>query len=297
MTIADPKVGGWALHERLTHGEVNAIRAGLLKAVDGVDGGAYTLASPLSFDGAAVTFEADLNVGASGELTVDGNLVSNSLFAFNGQGEFNDDVNVNDRWVFRSGGQTEFKAGNTVLFFSLDDLTIGTPFVLQAMRVPLVPLMHIRDISGLTQGWHFEPTSIGAWLNDSLGESLYFMLPIMAGDVLNSVTATVRGDFSGGAAHGVTDPAAKMRLRVLEAPATNGPYTAIATQVDAATGAAYDALHLLTASTGGYTALDRHYVIEMRAESGANAFVANGLYQLQATLLRKRLVSGNSFGS
>lgn len=295
MTLTAAKVGGWAFGDLLTSDEVDHLQAELLKAIDAVNGGTYTLSAPLIFNG-TVEFNDDLVINASGELTIDGNLIVNSIFEINGQGEFNDDVNVNDRWVFRSGGATEFKAGNTVSFFSLDDLTIGSPFITQAMRVPLVPLYNVRDNSGLLQNYHLD-LSVGGWLNDVVGEPLIFMLPLMAGDVLNSVTATVRGDFSGGAGHGVTDPASKMRLRVLEAPALNGAYTAIATQVDATTGAAYDAVHLLTASTGGYTALDRHYIVEWRAESGANSFATNILFQLQATVVRKRLVSGNSFGS
>ncbi len=297
MTIADVKSGGWADHEVLTHGQMNLIRSELLKAVDGVGGGTYTLSAPLRFQSALVRvddLQVDDDAVVTGDLTLNGSLDVNATWRFDGQGEFNDDVNVNDRWVFRSGGQTEFKAGNTAIFFSLDDLTIGSPFVSQSMRVPLVPFYNTRDVAGFQEEFKLD-ISTGGWLNQVLGTSLFFMLPLMAGDVLTSVSAIVVGNPFG--SHGA-DPAQPMRLRVYETGDPTGAWTAIATQVDAASGAFYDAPHVLTASTGGYTALDNHYVIEWRAEASTNALSgANLLTNLRALVTRKRLISGNTFGS
>lgn len=301
MTITNPKPGGWATNELLTSDQMDAIIGELIKAIDGVGGGSYSLGAPLILGGNTVRIDQELYINSAATENVDGELhlrtgstlVVDDVFGFSGAGSFTNGVNFTDLVQFQSTGAVTFAAGNFVSFATLNDLHVQS--ITQAMRVPLVPLFNIENNAGFQEDWRFDSSAIGGWQNSTLGALMQFMLPLMAGDVLVSVTATV-GNSSGGP-HGA-DPAQKRRLRVLEAPSASGAYTAIATQVDSTTGAGYDATHALTASASNYTALDRHYIIEFRAEAGANS-IANSdtLYQLQATVVRKRLVSGNTFGS
>lgn len=66
MTITDPKVGGWALRERLLSSQMNNIRSELLKCVDGSGGGIYTLTSELEFAGSDFVIAATFRVDATG---------------------------------------------------------------------------------------------------------------------------------------------------------------------------------------------------------------------------------------
>lgn len=298
MTLSLIKIGGWAFGDIFTEGEANDFQDELIKAVDGVDGGSYTLSAPLTFDGSPVNFDADVNIGGSAELTIDGNLVVNSIFQFNGQGEFNDDVNVNDRWVFRSGGQCEFKAGNATQFFDLDDLAVMSD--LHSYRLPLTPISKNSDIAGVsTSKWFFQTGGSGGWVQmavDSTSE-IRFALPMNVGDRITNLTATLIGGLSAG--HGGVDPTNMPRLQLLEGPASGltGAYTVVGTATDAATGAAYDAQHFLTL-TVNYTALDRYYVIALRGEFGGTAAAAELLLAtLQVNIERNKLVSVNTFGS
>jgi hypothetical protein len=277
---------------------MDAIRTELLKAVDGVGGGSYTLTAPLEFDGDSVTFDDDVFIGGTADLTINGNLVVNSIFDFNGQGNFNDDVNVNDRWVFRSGGQTEFKAGNATQFFDLDDLAVIADS--HTYRLPLTPMCVTLDgTNPAVPTWFFQLAAPGGFLQivtNSAAEIL-FAFPVNEGDVITNITATIRGGTTAG--HGGVDPTNKPRLRLYEGGASGSvaSYTALATQTDTATGAAYDADHFITISPA-YTALDRYYIVGLRGEFGGTA-AANEvlLVTIQANVVRNKLVSTNTFGS
>ncbi len=326
MTIADVKSGGWASHELLTSAQMNAIRAELLKCVDGSGGGSYTLTAPLIFSGFGVEtddlavhndlvvdndllvsnslhvvndLQVDDDVTVTGTLTANGNLIANNIFAFNSTGDFNDDVNVNDRWVFRSGGQTEFKAGNATQFFDLDDLAVMSDS--HTYRLPLTPLA-LTLVTG-TPTWLFALTngspSCSGWLqNDNTNvNELLFALPVNVGDVITNITATVVGGSLAG--HGGLDPVNMPRLRLYEGPASGSvaDYVAVGTQTDTATGAGYDAAHFITLSLS-FTAAEAYYIVALRGEFGSNSLPGElMLSTIQANIVRKKLVSVNTFGA
>lgn len=54
MTLADPKSGGWSIGNLLTSTQMNTVRAGVIAALDGVNGGVYTLLSKLTLNGTAM---------------------------------------------------------------------------------------------------------------------------------------------------------------------------------------------------------------------------------------------------
>ena len=70
MTLVDTKPGGWALNEVLTSAQMNALKAELLKAIDGQDGGTYSLTAPLIIDGDEFHVGDILRVLASGQLII-----------------------------------------------------------------------------------------------------------------------------------------------------------------------------------------------------------------------------------
>jgi hypothetical protein len=299
MTLADVHPGGWADHEILTHAQMNLIRAELLQAVDGAGGGTYTLSSPLVFAGSDVEFdsnvvhEGDVLIDATGVLTIDGNLDVNSIFSFDGQGNFNDDVNVNDRIVFRSAGTTEFRVGNTVTFYSLGDVLVNSES--WAMRLPVTPI-DVAKAAGVAY-WEY---SDDGWLNVNASSfaRIWFAVPVMAGDVITEVRVSVRGGFSAG--HGGIDPTNKIRVRLREMGPSDSSYVSISTRTDAASGAFYDGAHFIDLSPAGglpYTALDRQYAIEVRGENGGTAASNENLIAgIFVTLTRNQLVPTNVLG-
>ena len=86
LTAANP--GGWSLNEVLTSAQMTHIQNELLKAIDGVNGGTYTLASPLQFAGADVRIAADLEVISGGEINIQNggalNVLAGGLIDFSG---------------------------------------------------------------------------------------------------------------------------------------------------------------------------------------------------------------------
>jgi hypothetical protein len=70
MSLAAANPGGWSLNEVLTSAQMTFLQNELLKAVDGVGGGTYTLAAPLAFAGADVRIAADLEVLSTGQINV-----------------------------------------------------------------------------------------------------------------------------------------------------------------------------------------------------------------------------------
>ena len=135
MTITDPKSGGWVANEKLTSPQMNLVRAGLLKALDGVDGGTYSLSTDLIFGGAGdVQIDNVLRILTGASLIVD---VGGGAI-FDGAAAFNEDVQFFEEVFFRTGGTTEFRGGNAVSFFDLDDLGVNADS--HTYRIPLVPL-------------------------------------------------------------------------------------------------------------------------------------------------------------
>ncbi len=76
LTLVPEKTGVWSLHEILTHDQVNKIASELVKAVDGVGGGTYTLSiADLQFTGSATFILAlAMQLTAGHNFAVDGHI-------------------------------------------------------------------------------------------------------------------------------------------------------------------------------------------------------------------------------
>ena len=84
------KPSSFAFGEILTSGQVNQLDENLSHAVDGLNGGLYTLEEELTFDGEAVNFESEL-VARAGIVIEAGGLAVQS-----GNVVIEEDLDVND---------------------------------------------------------------------------------------------------------------------------------------------------------------------------------------------------------
>lgn len=116
MTLSAANPGGWSLNEVLTSAQMTFLQNELLKAVDGVNGGAYTLASPLSFAGADVTLTSDLNLNAGAELNFAGGTLTGA-------------INVD------SAGDMTFLSGSSLVMAAGSALTIGGSMTVASLTV------------------------------------------------------------------------------------------------------------------------------------------------------------------
>lgn len=130
LTAANP--GGWSLHEVLTSPQVNHLQNELLKAVDGVNGGTYTLASPLEFAGADVRIAADLEVLSGGEINIQSGAALNVLAG--GVLDFSGDLHIS------SGGELIVESGGLVTFENGSDAVVE--------NTALVDLLGTLDVNG-----------------------------------------------------------------------------------------------------------------------------------------------------
>jgi hypothetical protein len=120
LTAANP--GGWSLNEVLTSAQMTHLQNELLKAIDGVNGGTYTLASPLTFQGSDVRIAADLEVISGGEINIQSGGALNVLAG--GILDFSGDLHIS------SGGELIVESGGLVTFENGSDMFVdGTAVI------------------------------------------------------------------------------------------------------------------------------------------------------------------------
>lgn len=248
----------------------DAIADQLIKAIDGVDGGTYTLGSALRFQGADVEINAGLKILAAGEINVQSGAIINILsggdivLLSGGQAVVSAgaDINVLNAGEINvasggeinlaSGAQLSVAAGGVAQMADADRLTIDAAAF--SFRVAMTPVY-------VQSGWTVSRD--GNWdMIGASGEEVLFALKVHPGDSLSSVSMRLQGDKSGGGGHGGSPPADMPQLSVIRKDA-DGTMTPVGTAVDASAGAAYDALHTVTLSLGpGHTitSTDTYYV-------------------------------------
>lgn len=120
LTAANP--GGWSLNEVLTSAQMTHLQNELLKAIDGVNGGTYTLASPLEFAGADVRIAADLEVISGGEINIQNGGALNVLAG--GVIDFSGDLHIS------SGGELVVESGGLLTLQNGSDMAVdGTALI------------------------------------------------------------------------------------------------------------------------------------------------------------------------
>jgi hypothetical protein len=142
MTISPVKPGGWNPGDPLSHTQLNLLQAALLKAVDGVDGGSYTLASTLSFLGSLVRFLAGVEISDSTlSIAADGELVAEGDATFNAFVELFGTLDVaTSAWIkVHNGGTLDLKPSSI--------LTVEAGAIV-SLASALMTLSGILDVTG-----------------------------------------------------------------------------------------------------------------------------------------------------
>lgn len=168
MTLSAANPGGWSLNEVLTSTQMTFLQNELLKAVDGVGGGTYTLGSVLTFQGADVTFNSDVNLNAGSEL----NFASGAFLT----GQI--DVDSNGDMTFLSGSSLTLASGSVLNIsgsMTVANLTVTTALSLSSANLnvdaaSLVDLLGSLSVHGggsidVTSGGDINVTSADVTIN------------------------------------------------------------------------------------------------------------------------------------
>jgi hypothetical protein len=264
----------------------DAVGDQIIKAIDGIGGGTYTLGSALRFQGADVEINAGLEILAAGEINVQsGGLVQvlsgGSLNVASG-GQIN--LNNGSLLTVVSGAVVDVISGGTVEFNASGDLKIDD--ALENFRLTLTP-QAIALNAGVPTWQPVSPPCAGFVQTNVSGQfQASFAINLPTGDDILSVTVAIDGAV--GVGHGATVPAGADRLNIsLVRVDGGGVVTTIAAIADAApagVGAGgYDTVHSVVLQNGaaGMTGTMPHtvlsgqaYYILVAGETGGDA-VAN----------------------
>ena len=307
MTIADPKAGGWSLGELLTNGQMDAIRSGLLKAIDGVDGGTYSLSAPLIFQGDDVRLDSDdIDIVSGGELSI----LSGGLLSVEMGGAAQ--CESGGQWNVLSGGDIDVANGGTISLSGAIEMATGSQIHTNTGGTITIGNINNLVVDGLTvleqwdgvplfveSGWGGVVASSGAFVQTdvSTAHRLWLPLHLRAGDVLTQCRVRLDGGF--GAGHGGGFPPATMpTAEVIRRNAETGVGTSIAgpTSDSSASAGAYDVPHDLTLGSISETSTGQPYAVIIRGEAGANA-IANTLIVcgVEFTITKNRIADNDDY--
>jgi hypothetical protein len=245
MTLAAVNPGGWVLNEILTSAQMTALQALILKAIDGVDGGAYALQDDLEFDGPGkVILRHLLDVEAGATVTLKANAVmlvqQNADVTIENGGDLHvadgGDVNVNDGGDVNlaSGAAINAAAGSLVKMATPAELTLDNASV--NFRLTLGGA-HVAPLT-------WTPLLNGMWIDsDASGKYVLFPLTLPVGDSITTLRLTLHGNIVGGAGHSGASPADMPQLQLIKVHPITGALSVISTVVDPYTGAAFDSSH------------------------------------------------------
>lgn len=288
MTLTAAKVGGWAIGEILTSDQMDFLQAELLKALDGVGGGSYTLGANLTLAGAGeLRLDNVLRVRTGADLFVD----AGAAFAFNAPGAFNADVDFTADLTFDAAGTSSYDAGHPITYGALADLLVNSNSVLYRLDMTGVYVVE----SGGAATW--DSVGTAAWTQQDLSSVALINIPlrVLQGDVIESFGITLDGN----AGHGGVLPGTMPRIRLLEGNVSTGAWTSIFSYDDpSASAAAYEAAHTFVIENSvepalPYTALNRLYRLEIRGENAGSAVTGLTLGAVTASIERNQLVSTN----
>ncbi len=268
---------------------LDAIGDQIVKAVDGVGGGTYTLGSALRFQGADVEINAGLEILAAGELNVQSggliNVLSGGDIVVASGGQV--DLSSGAVLTVAPGGLIDVIAGGTIETNQVEDLRIDDDAT-AAFRLTLTPQSVQPDGSGFPS-WtprfsgsaHAGVTS--GWQQDDVSApfSIAFPINLPVGDEILSVVASINGSStSGTGGHPSKPTGADLPSIALVRVDTQGVATVIARRADqSADAASYSADHTISLANGSTDAGTMPHVVDddyayyavVKGETGANA--------------------------
>ena len=249
----------WQNGERLKSSQMNHVEDELVKAIDGVNGGTYTLATSLVIQGQPTTM--------SGLTVTGGGLTCSAQARFDAGMQVNAAATVAD--------------GVTVTW--LGTATTHLPVV--ASR-PYYFMCPISPLVNLNSRFTFD-NSLGRWVQSDVTDSGVLEFPIVNMPSISGATCTLRDvkvfvdGNGGGSSHGASLPTAMPNFDVYHV-SSGGTVTTLASAVTDPSGsvAAYEGAHDISVEDDGPGALahtpDGIYYVRFRGESGSNK-VANAL--------------------
>jgi len=238
-------------------------------AIDGVNGGTYTLASVLTFMGADVRIGADLEVLSTGRINV------------NAGGS----VNVDSGALINVDGNIVCNAGATAKVDDVDDLIVDA--AVGAFRLTLTPQSVQADAGGTDPAWRpilsgtaFAGTVCGWYQHDTSFQSVIaFPISLPYGDTISTVQVSVNGS-ANSVGHAAKPTGGDLPTVALVRVDTAGVATVLARRADqSANVTVYNSNHTITLATGALDAgsmpqlLDENYMyyVVVTGETGANA--------------------------
>jgi hypothetical protein len=278
-TKVDPGSGrfaqGWRPSDTLPaqhlNYHLNAVTASLAdiiskvsnRAVDGVDGGEYTLASPLRFEGAAVQFGATVNIDTGAAVVTEGAII------------------VGGGGVINITTDGAISMTDDVTDLSIDDLA-------GAFRLTLTPQSIQPDTGGTDPAWlprlsgtALVGTPVG-WYQADVNAAFCIAFPVNlpAGDDIVSVSVVSTGA-AAGVDHAAKPTGGDLPTYALVRVSTSGVGTVIASRADAAADlSAYNVAHTTTLQNGasGMSGTLPHtvdedyaYYVVVHGETGSDA--------------------------
>ena len=272
MSFVKPRPAGFNDGTRLFDTELDSFQDQLVKAIDGYDGGNYTLSSPLVLAGSA-----ELSFNRSGPITVDGSCT----FTMNGAG----DLDVNRHVAMYDAefdGQATVNAGVDFEWTSTTNLPkIGSREY--RFTQPLIAIPQGNLWTTAPPKWSFLETA-GEWVqadaDNVAGYVISFPLTRMPNKAtLTSVAILIKGAGAGGGSHGALPanlPKATLYRRAPGSGAvavgslvTDNPGTAGNYDTEHCLGSSYPASWTWTGLTEVIT-YNAYYWVVINGEYGAN---------------------------
>jgi hypothetical protein len=290
LTLSPAKVGTWALHEVLTHDQVNKIASELVKAVDGVGGGSYSLTvadltftgsrkaifdlavqltagKVLSLDGSiAVTASghidlasgASINVAAGASIALatgspGGAIAAAAGSKLTGSLALNGEIVVKNAGLVtvENGGIVNVQNGGAVVFARTQDLKIFSQVA--TFRSTMRP-QWIEKTTGFAgdEVW-YDNNGDGTWIQSKVtARRIRFPVELPPGDELTTVFVNFNGS-GGGVGHSGVLPATLPLVRLFKMSATGVKTVLAETSDTSASAAIYDAFHLVSLTHGTET--------------------------------------------
>jgi hypothetical protein len=237
MTFARVKPSGWIDGERLYASQVNALDVNVSRALDGTNGGTYTLLSPLTVGGAA------WNIG--GNATVGGTLAVTGAATF---------------------------AGAATITGALSAASTSLLTMTGANRVGLTSRTITRVVDSLYGNWNgsdFIMNGAGGFTHAaSIGQAIVIALHVPHGATLTEFALLYKGP-----AHGVWPPGTPPTIRLHASSLSAIGLVGVSYSDSLSSQVTYEGFHWL-ASGAVSQAIDRtttRYAIVLITESGSNA--------------------------
>lgn len=204
-------------------------------------------------NGADVTFDTVVVIDATnGEIQLDG------LLTVSGGA----DIQV------ANNGQIIIQSGGNMVAEDPEDITINDDS--QNFRLCMTPAW-IEQVSDAFMWDRVANSTALIQQNVTSGYQMLFTLPLVVGDVLNSVSMMVNGS-AGGGSHGGTLPTTRPTIEVFSVDVSGVETPVGTTGVDiAANAAAYDVAHATTISAIGHTVTADAYYIRIKGEHDGGA--------------------------